>query len=142
MLNASGELNRPALASLVFGDPASRHRLEAILHPRIQRAWMERLATLEAQGHPLAAVIIPLLYETAVEPEFDAVVCVACSDVEQAARLAARGWSEAESGRRQTAQFSVSEKMQRADFVIWTEGEIEAHRQQLCRVLGRLRDSS
>jgi len=142
MLNESGELNRTALASVVFGDPAARRRLEAILHPRIQRAWLERLATFAAQGHPLAAVVIPLLYETAVESEFDLVACVACSEVEQAARLATRGWSEAESGRRQAAQLAVSQKMQRADFVIWTEGELAAHRQQLCLMLDRLRDSA
>jgi len=142
MLTESGELNRTALASVVFGDPAARRRLEAILHPRIQRAWLEQLAMFAAQGHPLAAVVIPLLYETAVEPQFDAVVCVACSEVEQAARLAARNWSAAEADRRQAAQLAVPQKMQRADFVIWTEGKIEAHRQQLCLVLDRLLDSA
>lgn len=142
MLNESGELDRTALASVVFADPAARRRLEAILHPRIQRAWLERLAIFEAQAHQLAAVVIPLLYETAVEPEFDAVVCVACSEVEQAARLVTRGWSEAESGRRQAAQFPVTEKIRRAHFVIWTEGELEAHRQQLRLVLARLKNSA
>jgi len=142
MLKESGELNRTALASVVFGDPALRRRLEAILHPRIQSAWMERLSTLEAQGHQMAAVVIPLLYETAVEPQFDAVICVACSEMEQAARLATRGWSAAEADRRQAAQLAVPQKMQRADFVIWTEGKIEAHRQQLCLVLDRLLDSA
>src|SRR5882724_8282107 len=35
---ASGELDRPALARVVFADPAARQRLEAIVHPRVRAA--------------------------------------------------------------------------------------------------------
>ena len=38
VLLPSGELNRPALRSLVFADDAKRRKLEAILHPLIRSA--------------------------------------------------------------------------------------------------------
>src|SRR6185437_9082681 len=36
VLNASGELDRAALAKIIFSDERSRDRLEGILHPLIQ----------------------------------------------------------------------------------------------------------
>jgi len=135
LLNAEGELDRPALARLVFADEPARRDLEAILHPPIQRAWQAELERLAATGAPAAAVLIPLLFETGAEKFFDAVWCVACSEPEQLARLRARGWSEAEARQRIAAQWPVAEKMRRATHVIWTGGARAAHRAQVQRLL-------
>lgn len=138
VFTTNGQLDRAALADIVFADAAARRQLENILHPRIQQAWQTQVEMLAAAGTPVAAVVIPLLYETAVEAHFQAVVCVACSDAEQAVRLAARGWTPEQSRQRQAAQLPVAEKIRRADFLIWSEGSLAAHRRQVEGVLSRL----
>lgn len=117
----NGSLDRMKVASRVFGDPEARRQLEAILHPRIRAVWQGALASAASAGAPMGVAVIPLLFETGVEKEFDAVVCVACSASSQLARLRKRGWTDDESRRRIAAQMAVEEKMKRSRFVIWTE---------------------
>ena len=135
ILATDGSLDRPKLADLVFRDPAARQQLEAILHPRIRATWTEQLVQLRAEGHPTAIVIIPLLFETAAQTSFDATVCLACSVATQHQRLTARGWTPDQIAARNHAQFPVEEKMHLANFVIWTEGDLEIHAAQLRRVI-------
>ncbi len=59
-LNADGELDRKAMRHRVFEDDSARHRLEAIVHPRVRSALLAASGT--APG-PYAIVIIPLLAE-------------------------------------------------------------------------------
>ena len=135
ILATDGSLDRPKLADLVFRDPAARQQLEAILHPRIRATWTEQLVQLRAEGHPTAIVVIPLLFETAAQTSFDATVCLACSVATQHQRLTARGWTPDQIAARNHAQFPVEEKMHLANFVIWTEGDLEIHAAQLRRVI-------
>jgi dephospho-CoA kinase len=133
-LDPAGRLNRSALAELVFADPSARQRLEAILHPQIAAAWAAQVAQWRAAGASLGVVVIPLLFETGAETAFDRIVCVACSRATQASRLAARGWSPMETNRRIAAQLPVEQKMDRADYVLWTEGGVEVLGEQARRV--------
>lgn len=133
--DASGQLRREALAAIVFRDSAARTQLEAITHPRITRLWQQQLQTWCEQGHSTAVVVIPLLFETKVEAEFAAVICLACTPVTQHRRLLSRGWSGAQVEQRLAAQLPVAEKMARAQYVVWTEGEVAATAQQLARII-------
>lgn len=126
ILTPEGNLDRARLAARVFAHPDERRRLEAILHPRIREAWQARVGLWREAGESIAAVVIPLLYETRAEAEFDHVVCVACQAATQRTRLRARGWDDAEIARRNAAQLPIEEKMARADHVIWTEGTLAA----------------
>jgi len=135
VLAPDGSLNRPELARRVFADPAERARLEAILHPKIRKVWEGEVAKWRAAGRPFGAVIIPLLHETRAESVFDAIICVACSAASQAGRLRERGWSRAEIKKRLEAQWPAEDKIARADFVIWTDGTLEAHAAQLEKAL-------
>ena len=134
-ITPDGSLDRPKLADLVFRDPAARQQLEAILHPRIRATWTEQLVQLRAEDHPTAIVIIPLLFETAAQTSFDATICLACSVATQHQRLTARGWTPDQIAARNHAQFPVEKKMHLANFVIWTEGNLEIHAAQLRRVI-------
>ncbi|MCX8090586.1 MAG: dephospho-CoA kinase [Verrucomicrobiae bacterium] len=138
-LDAEGRLRREALAHVVFADPEARRRLEAILHPRIQDAWRAQVAAWRAEGKPLAVVVIPLLFETGVEKEFDAVICVACSAETQRQRLLARGWSPEQIKLRIAAQMPIEEKMLRANYVVWTEAGMDVHAQQVYRIVPPVR---
>ena len=143
-----GSLLRDRLAKIVFADIKARHQLEAILHPRIRAAWLAQVETWRAAPMPsdggrrenraVAFVVIPLLFETAAEDQFDKIICVACSPAAQQERLAARGWSDEQSRQRIAAQWPVEQKIARAHFVLWTEGKLTAHAQQAARILERI----
>jgi dephospho-CoA kinase len=139
IVGADGRLKREELAQLVFADAGARARLEAILHPRIRELWRGQLQSWRAEGRLLAVVVIPLLYETKAESEFDAVICVGCSAVTQRERLLARGWPPEQVEQRIAAQMPAAEKMLRSNYVIWTEAGMDVHAQQVYRIVPPVR---
>jgi dephospho-CoA kinase len=138
VLAADGSLDRQRLAGLVFNDSEARKRLEAILHPRIRQCWQAQVAQWRGEGCPVAAVVIPLLFETQAEGQFDKIICVVCSPASQKERLRQRGWTDGQTGQRMAAQLPVEQKIARSHFVVWTEGSLEVHQRQLETILGRI----
>jgi dephospho-CoA kinase len=138
ILQPDGSLNRAAIAEKVFADDSLRNKLEAILHPRIRETWSAQVAQWRAENCPLAVVVIPLLFETQVENQFDKILCAACSPASQRERLCARGWTDDRIRRCIAAQMPVEQKLARSHFVIWTEGQTEVHRRQIAQILQKL----
>ena len=134
----NGELRRDELARIVFADAAARKKLEAILHPRIRERWLAQVEIWRGENRALAVVAIPLLFETQAESHFDKIICVACSAENQRQRLLARGWTPEQIEQRIAAQWPVDQKIARADFVVWTDGALDVHAQQLDRILSAL----
>lgn len=134
-IGEDGQLRRELLARRVFAEPKARQQLEAITHPRIRELWRAQVEAWRAEGCSRAVVVIPLLFETGAEREFDAVVCVGCTARTQWRRLVERGWSEEQIRQRIVAQWPLESKLARADYVIWSEGGLEVLAQQLERVL-------
>lgn len=138
MLDEARTLRRGALAARVFANADERRQLEEILHPLIRCAWLRQLADWREAGEPIGCVVIPLLYETRCEPEFDAVICTGCSAGTQQERLRQRGWSAEQITGRLAAQLPLRTKLERADFVLWTEGSLATTEAQLDDVLRKL----
>ena len=138
VIGSTGELKRAGLAQIIFADANARKKLEAILHPRIRERWLDQIANWRGEGRPLAVVVIPLLFETRAESQFDKIICVACSAAAQRERLLARGWTPEQIGRRIAAQMPVEQKIARADFVIWTDGTPEVSARQVGHILARI----
>lgn len=134
-ITAAGQLDRPKMAQHVFAHPQARQKLEAIIHPRVRSLWLAQIKQWRATQVPRAAVVIPLLYEVQAESQMDHIICVACTEATQHARLHARGWTAEQIEQRIAAQMSVAEKMAQADTVLWTEGDLEALRAQLLLLL-------
>src|SRR6185437_3670776 len=137
VIAADGQLRRDALAQIVFSDPAARQKLEAITHPRIQKLWGEQVKAWRSRNAPVACVVIPLLFETGEEKEFDATVCVACSSATQQKRLQERGWSAEQISKRIAAQLPIENKIAKANFVLWTESGLDILAAQLDRILSQ-----
>jgi len=133
-----GRLRRDELARIVFADAAARKKLETILHPRIRERWLAQFEIWRRESRALAVVVIPLLFETRAEPHFNKIICVACSAATQRERLRARGWTPEQIQQRLAAQWPVEQKISRADFVVWTDGALDAHAQQLERIFLKL----
>jgi len=139
IVGPDGHLQRDDLARIVFADPAARQQLEAILHPRIRDLWRAQLDAWRRDGKVLAVVVIPLLFETNAEAEFDSVICVVCTAATQRQRLLARGWTEEQIEQRIAAQMPVEEKMLRANYLVWTEAGMDVHAQQVYRIVPPVR---
>ncbi|WP_300017371.1 dephospho-CoA kinase [Pseudonocardia sp.] len=118
VLTPGGELDRAALASVVFGDPAARDRLNAIVHPRVRR----RSDELIAAAAPDAVVVqdIPLLVEGGMAALFPLVVVVHTDTEERVRRLVGqRGMPEADARARIAAQADDAARRAVAD--VWLD---------------------
>lgn len=135
IISPDGHLRRDELARIVFSDPAARHMLESLTHPRIRDLWKGEVERWRAQQSRIGVVVIPLLFETAAEKEFDATICIACSTVTQARRLSERGWDLDQISQRMAAQWPIEKKIAKADFVVWSEGGLEILAAQLDRIV-------
>jgi len=137
VISSEGTLCRDVLARIVFADPAARQKLEAILHPLIRDLWKKRVETWRTLNKQKAAcVVIPLLFETNAESEFDATICVACSPATQRSRLAIRGWDAEQTAQRIEAQLPIDKKIAKANYVVWNEGGLDILAAQLEVICG------
>jgi len=123
VLTAEGELDRPAVGRIVFGDEAARRKLEAIIHPRVRA----RAAEIEAAAPADAVVVhdIPLLVETGQADRFDVVLVVDTPVDVQLERLTSqRGMTEAEAKQRIASQASREDRLAVADLVVDNSGTL------------------
>ncbi len=141
VISAEGSLRRDVLARIVFSDPHARQELEAITHPRIRDLWKQQVGQWRGQQVEAGCVVIPLLFETHAETEFDATICIACSTATQQKRLLERRWTLEQIAQRIAAQLPMDKKMAKANYVVWNEGGLEMLAAQLDLILSRQRRS-
>lgn len=116
-----GTVDRQALGAQVFGDPAARRRLEAILHPRVRASTRRFLAQHARARTPLVVLDIPLLFETGGERNVDAVLVVSAPAFIQRQRVMARaGMTHEKFAGILKSQMPDREKRRRADYVVET----------------------
>jgi dephospho-CoA kinase len=134
VLAPGGELDREALASIVFADPAARRDLEQIVHPEVRRLFAEGS---EAYRDTDRVVVFsaPLLVETGMHTAFEILVVVSATVATQIRRLMRqRGMSEPSIRARIDAQAPLEDKAAAADFLVDNEGsldELESQVEQL-----------
>lgn len=135
ILTPAGELDRPALGTLVFRDPAKLARLNAIVHPLVGEESARQIAKAEATGARVLIHDIPLLVENDLQGLYDAVVVVAASPATQLRRLTRlRGMTEPDAQDRIAAQSPLADKLAAATYVIDNDGPIEALEPQVAQV--------
>ncbi len=136
ILGPDGKIDRKALAGLVFTDRRLRGRLNRIVHPTVIRRLEEEL---ERMTEPVKVAVIPLLFETGLEHQFDYVAVVeAGGETVRERTSAARGMSGEEIERRRAAQLPLAEKTRRADFVIDNNGPPGETRRQVEEIWAKL----
>jgi dephospho-CoA kinase len=116
-----GEIDRSALATVVFNDREALAWLEELLHPLVSAeylAWREQLAGLP-DAPTVAVTEVPLLYETGGDARFDKVVVITAPSKLRRAR------SEVAMGDREARLLPDAEKVQRADFSFKNTGSLE-----------------
>jgi dephospho-CoA kinase len=114
-------IDRRRLGSHVFADPAALARLEAILHPMVERAEKRFLAHAHAYRAPIAVLDIPLLFETGGDRRCDYVLVVSAPKFLQRQRVLRRpGMTDSRFAAILAQQMPDAEKQRRADFVVPT----------------------
>jgi dephospho-CoA kinase len=124
VLTPEGELDRPALGAMVFGDESARRRLEKIIHPRVRARTVEM--TQSAPSQAIVVNDVPLLVETGLTSTYHLVVVVETERDLRLRRLqATRGMSAAEALARFGAQAGDEQRRALCDVVIENNGTIE-----------------
>jgi dephospho-CoA kinase len=138
VLTPDGDLDRPALGAIVFGDEARRRVLEGIIHPRVR----VRAAEIEAAAGPDAVVVhdIPLLAESdGAAGTFDAVIVVDVPAEVQVSRMVGdRGWTREDAEARIAAQATREQRRAIATYVVDNTGTREDLRQRVAEVFESL----
>jgi dephospho-CoA kinase len=119
IVDPHGKIDRPALAALVFSDPAALADLNAITHPAIG-AEMARRKDAAAGTDTVVVLDIPLLKAAHRESmALDSVVVVDAPVETALARLVEmRGMSKEDAEARMAAQVSREERLSGADLVV------------------------
>lgn len=116
-----GALNRPALASIVFGDPDELAALNAIVHPAVGAEMMGRLAA-EAETDHVVILDVPLLVESGRSDMAGTIVVDVPPEVAIDRLVNQRGVTEADARARMARQASREDRLAKADRVVDNSG--------------------
>lgn len=135
-----GAVDRNSLRAELTANPSGWKILERILHPKVRAARRAFLARCRRQGFRIAVLDVPLLLETAPNPDVDIVMVVSTSAANQRARLRRRRlMSDAEMAGILGRQMPDAEKRRRADVIVKT-GLSKRHAQaKIVRLIRELR---
>ena len=116
-----GEIDRGAVATVVFNDRAALSWLEELLHPLVAAeylTWRDQLAAL-AEPPAVCVTEVPLLYESGGDERFDKVVVItAPSKLRRARSLVA-------TDDRESRLLPDAEKVKRADYSYVNTGTLQ-----------------
>jgi dephospho-CoA kinase len=133
-----GEIDRGAVADVVFGDDDNRKWLEELLWPRVgKRVWDWRQEVERREPSPPAAVVeVPLLFEAGMESGFDTTIAVVADEPTRGERAGVRGHRGVDE--RTSRQLTQDQKAERADVVVRNEGSLDDLERELSTFLGTM----
>lgn len=135
----TGEIDRKALASIVFQNEDALRRLNAIAHPIVMQRILLQMQEAERAGNTPVFAEIPLLFEGEYENLFDGVFVVKRS---LSARIAATrdrdGLSEEEVLARMKNQIDYSKKDLSAYTIIENDGDLSTLSRRLAEELEKI----
>ncbi|HEX4125095.1 MAG TPA: dephospho-CoA kinase [Tepidisphaeraceae bacterium] len=140
---STGEVDKRALAAKIFasGDASKeRRRLEGLIHPIVLEARQRQMEAFADDPATIAFVLdSPLLFETGLNRQCDAVVFVEADAETRARRLAeTRGWGAAEIAAREKSQWPLDKKLEMSDYVVKNTADAADVRRQVSHVLSRI----
>lgn len=136
VVGADGRLDRAKLGERIFNDPAERAALNAITHPRIQAAVLEKTQALADAGEPRVIYDAALLIENGLHRGMHGVVLVVAPPDVQRARLMTRdGLTRDAADARIASQMPLDDKRAHATWIIDNGGSLDDTRRQVDDVL-------
>lgn len=130
ILDAGGALDRQAVADLVFNDPPALADLNQIVHP-VVGAEIGRRLLAESETGNVVVLDVPLLVESG-RSDVAGLIVVDVDPATAVSRLVEqRGFTEADARTRMARQVSRQDRLDRADFVIDNNGDLDSLRPQV-----------
>lgn len=126
ILGADGEIDRPAMAAKIFGDPDLLLQVNDIVHPAVREFLLQKLEEARRDGVELFFVEAALLIECGYKSLVDEMwVIFAKKDVREKRLAKDRGYSPEKIENIMKSQLSEEEFLQEADVVIENSGTLE-----------------
>lgn len=118
--DADGKLDKPRLANFIFGQPEHLARVNAIIHPEVNRDFLD---WSERQEKAFCAIESAILFESGFDRIADVKLMVLAPLEIRLERAIARDHASREAlERRIKSQMADEEKASRSDFVIHNDG--------------------
>mgnify|MGYP006286651775 CR=1 FL=1 len=133
IVGPDGQLDRPAVAAIVFSDADALADLGAIVHPRVRDEMTRRLEALAATDE-VVVLDVPLLVESGWEGMSGVVVVDLDPDVAVSRLVEFRGFDEADARNRIANQASREDRLAKADVVVDNSGDLASTEAQVDRV--------
>ena len=135
---SDGEVDRDAVARIVFVRPEELAWLEGMLFPRVGERMAAWRTELEQQGDApeIGVAEVPLLFEAGVDGAFDATIAVVTDEQLREERAASRGHEAV--GARRDRQLPQEDKAARADYVVRNDGTLDDLESSIAQVLAEL----
>jgi dephospho-CoA kinase len=121
IVGPDGELDRAAIAELVFTDETALADLGAIVHPRVHDEIQRRLEEQADTDH-VVVLDVPLLVESGWQGMIGTIVVDLHPDVAVERLVQHRGFDETDARNRIAKQATREERLAKADFVIDNHG--------------------
>ena len=139
IFDEEGNLNRRALADIVFSDPVQRRILDSVTHPAIQKAMMDDVERYEEEGRQLVVLNVPLLFETGMDALCDETWLISLDRDKQLERLMERdGLTREQASARIDSQMSLEEKEALATVIIDNRRSLEKLKSELTSLYASL----
>lgn len=124
LIASDGAMDREAMREIVYADAAAKCRLEAIIHPLVQRQIQQQAQQAVRAGSPCIVFDVPLLVESGRwRSELDRVLVIDCLPATQIDRVMARSALSRDAVVRiMASQVSRSQRLKAADIVLFNQG--------------------
>ena len=133
VVGSDGELNRPALADIVFNDPDELKKINELVHPAVRKDMARQRKAL-AETHDVIVLDIPLLVDSENPLEVAGIVVVDTPTEVAIDRLVTfRGFSVEDANARVASQVSRETRLAKADFVVDNSGDLAALDAEIAR---------
>lgn len=140
VINSQNEVDRHEIAKIVFSQPKEKERLENLLHPRVIELREQQMKDASKNTQVLAFIWdIPLLFETGLDSQCDAVVYVEAPLEQRLARVRqTRGWDEAELKIRENLQQPLDFKRRMSKYIVQNTADVGFASKQVREVLSAI----
>ena len=143
ILLPDGQMNRKAVAAMIFSDPVRREQYQAIIYPYITQAIRESVRQFAAAGHRAVILDAPTLFESGIYRFCHMILSVIADREIRKNRILSRDpITEEQAEQRIRAQYSEAFFRSHADAVLENNGDPAALRQHAGELILRIQQET
>lgn len=133
-----GFIDKKIISNLVFENPNLRIMLEDILHPKVFDKIKEEIRKFSKNTPAIIIIEAPVIFERGYQNKFDKILTVFTSEEIALNRQLQKGFSYQEIIKRLNSQFPINLKIEKSDFVIDNNNDLEQTKAQVLKIYHQL----